>query len=49
MSRLTLLPASCNAAMAAAAVTPLPVPPEFTSRLEAVSFISSIFRFMMSM
>ena len=38
-----LLPASCSAAMAAAAVTPEPVDPFETSRFEAVSFISSIF------
>ena len=43
MSRLVLLPASWSAAIAAAAVTPEPVLPELTSRLEAVSFISSIF------
>ena len=34
--------------MAAAAVTPEPAEPEFTSRLAAVSFISSIFMLMMS-
>ena len=42
MLRESLLPASCSAAMAVAAVTPEAVPPLVTSRLPAVSFISAI-------
>ena len=41
MSRLSLLPASCRAAMADAAVTPPEVPPWLTSRLPLISFSSS--------
>ena len=40
MSRLSLLPASCSAAMALAAVRPLVVPPWLTSRLPLTSFSS---------
>ena len=44
-SRDSLLPASCMAAMAEAAVAPPVVPPEDTSRLPVVSFSSSILLF----
>ena len=42
LSRLSLLPASCMAAMAEAAVTPWTVPPVVTSRVPVTSFSSSI-------